>query len=30
MIIIYNDYLYVLVQLQEIGMLLDLLLSEPR
>ena len=30
MIIIYNDYLYVLVQLQEIGMLLDHLLSEPR
>ena len=30
MIIIYNDYLYVLVQLQEIGLLLDHLLSEER
>lgn len=30
MIIIYNDYLYVLVQLQEIGMFLDDLLSEER
>lgn len=30
MIIIFNDYLYVLVQLQEIGMFLDDLLSEER
>lgn len=30
MIIMYNDYLYVLVQLQEIGMFLDDLLSEER
>ena len=30
MIIIYNDYLYVLVQLQETGLFLDHLLSEER
>lgn len=30
MIIMFNDYLYVLVQLQEIGMFLDDLLSEER